>query len=203
MSRNTGPKHRMCRRAGMPLCGSPKCPALRRPYPPGQHGKRPRRKTSEYGRQIFEKQKLKFIYGVTERQLRRYFEMAKRGRGTTGERLLQILECRLDNLVYRMGFAPTLPAARQLVTHGHVLVNGKKVDIPSFPVKPGDVLELRERSKHLDLVTTSLEARAKGNLPAYLSVDPEARRGRLERLPAREEIPVPVDDSLVIEFYAR
>lgn len=203
MSRNTGPKHRMCRRAGEPLCGSPKCPALRRPYPPGQHGRRPRRRMSEYGRQILEKQKLKFIYGVTERQLRRYLEMAKKGRGTTGERLLQILECRLDNVVYRLGFAPTLPAARQLVSHGHIRVNGAKVDIPSYLVKPGDVIELRERSRNLDVVTASLEARSQGSLPGYLSFDREARRGRLERVPAKEEIPVPVDDSLVIEFYAR
>jgi len=202
MSRNTGPKHRMCRRVGQPLCGSPKCPALKRPYPPGVHGNRPRKRASEYGRQILEKQKLKFIYGVQERQLRRYLELARKASGRTGERLLQILECRLDNVVYRLGFAPTLASARQLVTHGHIEVNGHKVDIPSKIVEPGDVVAVRDKSKSLDLVAQSLATRA-GNVPPYLSLDAEARRGQLQRLPAREEIPAPVDDNLIIEFYAR
>lgn len=202
MSRNTGPKHRMCRRVGQPLCGSPKCPALKRPYPPGQHGNRPRKRLSEYGRQILEKQKLKAIYGVHERQLRRYLEDARRASGRTGERLLQLLECRLDNVVYRLGFAPTLPAARQLVNHGHIEVNGEKVDIPSMIVEVGDVVAVREKSKNLDLIVQSLAARA-GAAPPYLSLDAEGRRGELLRVPAKEEIPVPVDENLIIEFYAR
>lgn len=202
MARNTGPKHRMCRRVGQPLCGSPKCPALKRPHPPGQHGNRPRRRVSEYGRQLLEKQKLKFLYGVQERQLRRYLDLARKARGRTGERLLQILECRLDNVVYRLGFAPTLPAARQLVNHGHIQVNGRKVDVPSMILQVGDEVAVREKSRNLDMVVQSLEARG-GSVPPYLSLDAEARRGQLVRLPAKEEIPVPVDDNLVIEFYAR
>lgn len=192
----------MCRRVGQPLCGSPKCPALKRPYPPGQHGDRSRRRVSEYGRQILEKQKLKYIYGVHERQLRRYLDLARKARGRTGERLLQILESRLDNVVYRLGFAPTLPAARQLVTHGHIEVNGKKVDIPSYIVQVGDVVSLREKSRNLDPVVQSVESRA-ANVPDYLRLDAEARRGELLRIPSKEEIPVPIDDNLVIEFYAR
>lgn len=192
----------MCRRVGQPLCGSPKCPALKRPYPPGQHGKDGRRRVSEYGKQILEKQKLKFIYGVQERQLRRYLEMARKARGRTGERLLQLLESRLDNIVYRLGFAASLPAARQLVSHGHIEVNGKKVDIPSYIVEVGDVVAVREKSRNLDPVVQSIESRA-GNVPDYLSLDAEARRGVLLRVPSKEEIPVPVDDNLIIEFYAR
>lgn len=187
---------------GQPLCGSPKCPALKRPYPPGQHGKDGRRRVSEYGKQILEKQKLKFIYGVQERQLRRYLEMARKARGRTGERLLQLLESRLDNIVYRLGFAASLPAARQLVSHGHIEVNGKKVDIPSYIVEVGDVVAVREKSRNLDPVVQSIESRA-GNVPDYLSLDAEARRGVLLRVPSKEEIPVPVDDNLIIEFYAR
>ncbi len=202
MARNTGPKHRMCRRVGQPLCGSPKCPALKRPYPPGQHGNRVRRRMTEYGRQILEKQKLKAIYGVKERQLRRYLDEARKTRGRTGERLLQLLESRLDNIVYRLGFAPTLPAARQLVSHGHIAVNGQKVDIPSYLVQVGDVVSVREKSRNLDLVVQSLASRA-GAVPEYLRLDAEAREGELLRLPAKEEIPVPVDDNLVVEFYAR
>lgn len=157
---------------------------------------------SEYGRQMLEKQKLKFIYGVHERQLRRYLDSARKSPGNAGARLLQILESRLDNIVYRLGFAPTLPSARQLVTHGHVEVNGKKVDIPSYLVKPGDTVALREKSRNLGLVVETLDRRA-GETPPYLERDPEARRGRLLRAPEKDEIPVPVDESLVIEFYAR
>lgn len=202
MSRNTGPKHRMCRRVGQALCGSPKCPALKRPYPPGVHGRRPRRRPSEYGLQILEKQKLKYLYGVNERQLRRYLKAARRTAGQTGERLLQILECRLDNIVYRLGFAQTLPGARQLVTHGHIEVNGRRVNIPSYIVEVGEQVGLREKSRQLAVVIESLETRA-AHVPDYLELDVESRSGRLLRIPSKDEIPVPVDDSLVIEFYAR
>lgn len=201
MSRNTGPKHRMCRRVGQPLCGLPNCPALKRPYPPGQHGQRQRRKESEYGKQLLEKQKLRFIYGVTERQFRRYFNEARRGMGRPGDRLLQLLETRLDNTVYRLGFARTLHQARQLVTHGHILLNGHKVDIPSHRVSPGDTVSLREKSRNLDIVKAAVEAGSE--VPPYLERDAEGLSGRLVRLPTREEIPAPVEVELVVEFYSR
>lgn len=201
MARNTGPKHRICRRVGEPLCGSPKCPALKRPYPPGQHGRSPRRRISEYGRQLLEKQKIRAIYGVTERQLRNTFKKAARHRGRTGEIALQMLEMRLDNLVYRMGFAPTLPGARQLVNHGHVRVDGRKVDIPSYQVQPGQVISLAERARNLPLVLRAVEAGPP--TVSYVQVDQENRSGTLLRVPAREEIPVKVNETLVVEFYAR
>lgn len=201
MARYTGPKHAMCRRVGRPLCGSPKCPALKRPYPPGQHGPGRRQKLSEYGRRLLEKQKLRFMYGVLERQFRRYFERAQRARGNTGERLLQLLETRLDNLVYRLGFAPTIWAARQLVVHGHIQVNGRKVDRPSYQVRPGDVIAVREKSRRIPMIQESLENAQR--VPDYLSVEPEKFQGTLLRVPARDEIPVDVEESLIVEFYSR
>lgn len=201
MARNTGPKHRICRRLGEPICGSPKCPALKRPYPPGQHGRAPRRRPSEYGRQLLEKQKIRAIYGVSETYLSNTFKKAARHRGRTGEIALQMLETRLDNLVYRMGFAPTLPGARQLVTHGHVLVDGKKVDIPSYLVKPGQVIALSEKARNIPMVVSAVEA-VSSTVP-YVQVDAENRSGTLLRVPAREEIPIKVNETLVVEFYAR
>ncbi|EKP95724.1 MULTISPECIES: 30S ribosomal protein S4 [Thermaerobacter] len=201
MARYTGPKHAMCRRVGRPLCGSPKCPALKRPYPPGQHGPGRRQKLSEYGRRLLEKQKLRFMYGVLERQFRRYFERAQRSKGNTGERLLQLLETRLDNLVYRMGFAPTIWAARQLVVHGHIQVNGRKVDRPSYQVRPGDVIAVREKSRRIPLIQESLENAQRA--PEYLSVEPERFQGTLLRVPARDEIPIDIEESLIVEFYSR
>ncbi|HLS88618.1 MAG TPA: 30S ribosomal protein S4 [Sphingobacteriaceae bacterium] len=202
MARRTGPKHRLCRRVGQPLCGSPRCPALKRPYPPGQHGRsaRPGRKLSEYGIRLLEKQKLREIYGVMERQFRRYYDRASKTKGKTGEALLQLLETRLDNMVYRMGFARTLPQARQLVSHGHIDVNGRRVDRPSFQVRPGDRVAVRGKSRNLDLIKEALEVVAQ--VPNYLSVDTEKLEGTLVRVPAREEIPVAVDETLVVEFYA-
>ncbi len=146
MARYIGPKHRLCRREGSPICGSAKCPVLRNPNPPGQLPKKHVRKLSEYGLQLREKQKTKRIYGVLERQFRRYAEEAQRAKGQTGEKLLQLLETRLDNLVYRLGFAPTRPAARQLVTHGHILVDGKKVNIPSYQVQPNQTIGVAAKS---------------------------------------------------------
>ncbi len=201
MARQTGPKHRICRRVGEPVCGSPKCPALKRPYPPGQHGKTPRRRVSEYGRQLLEKQKIRAIYGVSERYLRNTFKKAARHRGRTGEIVLQMLESRLDNLVYRMGFAPTLPGARQLVTHGHVTVDGKKVNIPSYLVQPGQVIALSEKARNLPMVAATLEA-GPPTVP-YVQVDVENRSGTFLNVPAREEIPIKVNETLVVEFYAR
>lgn len=202
MANPRGPKHRLCRRVGMPLCGSPRCPALRRPYPPGQHGRtaRPRRE-SQYALQLREKQKLRFIYGVREQQFRRLFRRALKAGGRAGERLLQLLECRLDNLVYRMGFARTRPQARQLVVHGHIELNGRKATIPSITVAPEDVVAVREGSRNLEVVQAAL-AEDRERVP-YVEVDRERAQGRLLRVPTREEIPVPVDEHMVVEFYSR
>lgn len=201
MARYIGPKHKLCRRVGRPVCGAAKCPARKRPYRPGQHGPGRPQKLSEYGAQLLEKQKLRFTYGVMERQFRRYFEQARRSRGVTGEVLLQLLEQRLDTVFYRLGFARTMPAARQLVSHGHVTLNGRRVDIPSCQVKPGDIVGLTEKGRSMAVVQESLLLRRP--VPAYLSLDEAAMAGRLERLPLREEIPVEADESLVVELYAR
>lgn len=201
MGRYLGARHRMCRRVGEPLCGQADCPALKRPYPPGQHGRTPRRRMSEFGRQLLEKQKIKFIYGVGERQLRRYFQSALRVRGQTGQALLRTLETRLDNTVYRMGFAQTLPAAHQLVVHGHIAVNGRKVDRPSYAVRPNDVVAVREKSRNLQPVELAVAQAT--TPPPYLEVDRDNRQGRLLRYPERDELPIKVDESLVVEFYAR
>lgn len=201
MARNTGPKHRMCRRVGQPLCGQPKCPALKRPYPPGQHGQRPRRRESGYGKQLLEKQKLRHIYGVLERQFRGYFKKAISGRERPGERLLQMLETRLDNMVYRLGFANTLPQARQLVVHGHIEINGRKADIPSHDVAPGDVITVREKSRNLGIIKEAVQTR--DEVVPYLERDADNLSGRLLRIPSRDEIPVPVDEDSIVEFYSR
>ena len=192
----------MCRRVGEPLCGSPKCPALKRPYPPGQHGPNLRqRKLSEYGLRLLEKQKARHIYGLLERQFRRYFERASKSRGKTGEALLQLLETRLDSLVYRMGLARSMRQARQLVSHGHFTVNGRKVNIPSYQVKPGDVIAVRENSRSLQVIRENAEP-ANPNLP-YLDVDTQKLKAKLLRLPERDEIPVNIDETLIVEFYSR
>lgn len=202
MARDTGPKHRMCRRVGKPLCGLPNCPAIKRPYPPGQHGQGRRKRDSEYGKQLLEKQKLRYIYGVTERQFRRYFREARRGGGRPGDRLMQLLETRLDNVVYRLGLARTLAQARQLVTHGHVQLNRRKVDIPSHQVHAGDDIELREKSKNLDVVVAALEESKDIQLP-YIAKDVQRRGGRLIKVPERDEIPVDIQEDLIVEFYSR
>ncbi|HEY8449387.1 MAG TPA: 30S ribosomal protein S4 [Bacillota bacterium] len=203
MARYTGPKHKLCRRVGEPLCGSPKCPALKRPYPPGQHGPAARnRKLSEYGLRLLEKQKLRYMYGLLERQFRRYFERASKGRGNTGERFLRLLETRLDAIVYRMGFARTMAQARQLVRHGHIAVNGRKVDIPSYQVKPGDVVSVREKSRDLAVIREAIET-SRADHPPYLVVDREKLEGKLKYLPERDEIPVTIDEKLIVEFYSR
>lgn len=201
MSRNTGPKHRMCRRVGQPLCGLPNCPALKRPYPPGQHGQRLRRRDSAYGKQLLEKQKLRTMYGISEQQFRRYFAQARRGLGRPGDRLLQLLETRLDNMVYRLGFARTLQQARQLVTHGHIELNGRKADIPSTQVQPGDVISVREKSRNLDIIKAALQTRSE--VPPYCERDVASMSGRLLRWPERDEIAVPVEVELVVEYYSR
>ena len=200
MARKIGPKHKLCRQVGQALCGSPKCPVHKRPYPPGQHGPTKRKKMSEYGVQLQEKQKLKFIYGVLEKQFRSYYEEAARQKGITGENLLRILNSRLDYLVYQAGFARTLEGARQLVNHGHVLVNGNKVDIASFQVRPGNVISLREKSRELAVIKEALEGASR---PAYLDFNENELAATYTRLPLREEMPQHVQEHLIIEFYSR
>ncbi|MFC4769317.1 30S ribosomal protein S4 [Effusibacillus consociatus] len=201
MARRTGAKHKLCRQVGYALCGLPKCPAHKRPYPPGQHGPTKRTKRSEYGIQLLEKQKLRYVYGVQEKQFRRYYEEAARRKGITGANLFGLLETRLDNIAYRLGFARTLDGARQLVTHGHVTVNGSRVNIPSFAVRPGDVIGLTEKGREMDAVKESLENRPV--LPPYLTFDESKLTGSLTRKPERTEIPVDVNETLIVEFYSR
>lgn len=198
--RNTGPKDKLSRKYGELLSGMPNFELNKRPYPPGQHGQK-RTKISEYGGLLQEKQKLKHCYCVVERQFKRYFDKASKIKGPTGEILIQLLETRLDNLVYRLGFAPTLQSARQLVTHGHVLVNGKKIDIPSYPVKPNTEISLKEKAQKLDLVKNAVK-----NTPSvleYLSIQKEQFKGKLVEMPKRSQIPITANDRLVVEFYSR
>jgi small subunit ribosomal protein S4 len=193
------------RRFGVLLASSPKYARIleKRPNPPGQHGARARRaKIGAYGSRLNEKQKLRAYYGIAERQMRRYVAEAIRRQGPTGTNLLQLLEQRLDAVVARLGFAPTIWAARQLVGHGHVLVNGKRVDIPSFSVRPGDTITISERMKRSRQMAVWAE---RGGIlpPAYLELDRDAMSGRLVKVPDRDEIPVPIDDRLIVEFYSR
>jgi len=209
MARYTGPKCRLCRREGMQLflkgekCFTEKCPLKRRPYPPGIHGPRKKPRLSIYGMQLREKQKAKRIYGVLEKQFRRYFEMARKMPGNTGENLLSLLERRLDNVVYRLGFAMTRAQARQLVSHGHVLVNGEKVDIPSYLVKEGDVITLKEKTLENPFVKLSLQKRDSRPIPEWLSFDENQKIGRVLRLPERKDIGYPIQESLIVELYSK
>ncbi len=206
MARYTGPDCRLCRREGMKLflkgtkCFSEKCPFERRSYAPGQHG-RVQRKLTEYGLRLREKQKAKRIYGVLERQFRRYFEIASKGKGVTGERLLQLLETRLDNVVYRLGWALSRDQARQIVSHGKIAVNGKRVNIPSYNVKPGDTVELID--KDLLPVQEAIETFGNRNVPSWLELDKENFKAKVLRLPKREEIDTPIQEQLIVEFYSR
>jgi small subunit ribosomal protein S4 len=198
MARYTGPRHKLARRLGISLDGTGK--DIKRDFPPGQHG-HTRRKMSEYALQLAEKQKLRHMYGLLEKQFAKTFKEAGKMSGVHGENFMKLLESRLDNLVYRLGFAPTRPAARQLTSHGHITVNGKKVNIPSYRVKPGDVIGLREKSRNLDVVKASLEARA--YLPNYLSFDDSKMEGTYLRLPERDELPAEINETLIVEFYSR
>jgi small subunit ribosomal protein S4 len=208
MARYTGADCKRCRREKMKLflkgakCDSPKCPIEIRPYPPGEHG-RNRPKESEYLLQIREKQKAKRVYGILENQFHNYYEEATRKRGKTGEAMLQILESRLDNVVYRAGFAKSRDMARQLVGHGHILVNGKKVDIPSFRVSENDIVEIAPKSREL---TPFIVARAEAGerpVPAWLEVIPNRMRILVHGLPARQVIDTPVQEQLIVEFYSK
>jgi small subunit ribosomal protein S4 len=200
---------KLCRREAEKLflkgerCYSDKCAFDRRGYAPGQHGQNPRRRRgSEYERQLREKQKLRRIYGVLERQFRDYFRKAERRKGITGESLLVMLECRLDNLVYRLGFAPSRNAARQLVGHGHFIVNQKKTDIPSYQVKPGDIISVRDKSKNLDIIHSALKEARGADLP-YLRLDKAKLLGELLELPKRTDIPILAQEQVIVELYSK
>lgn len=201
MARYTGPKHKLCRREGIPICGDPKCPVLTRPNPPGQHGARRTRKLSDYGIRLREKQKAKRIYGVLERQFRRYVSEAQRKKGKTGDVLLQLLETRLDNVLYRMGFAKTRQQARQLVTHAHTIVDSREVNIPSYNVKPGQVVTLKPNILANPTVKEAFEKAKESPLPAWL--ERKGAFGKIKRLPEREEIGEPINEQLIVEYYSR
>jgi small subunit ribosomal protein S4 len=200
-------KCRLCRREGLKLflkgarCFTDKCAIERRNYPPGQHGLN-RGKLTPFGVQLREKQKAKRIYGLLEEQFRRYFRWAEREKGVTGENLLRLLELRLDNVVHRLGFAASRREARQMVAHGHFQVNGRKVSIPSYLVKVGDVVQLRPNSKHAPRVDDNLNS-GRGQVPQWLEVDPGARRGVVRSLPLREDIQIPVQEQLIVELYSK
>lgn len=200
MARYTGPKWKLSRRLGVSLSGTGK-EIEKRPYAPGQHGPTQRKKLSEYGLQLQEKQKLRFMYGVNERQFRTLFDKAGKMEGVHGENFMILLETRLDNLVYRMGLARTRRAARQLVNHGHVLVDGKRLDIPSYSVKPGQEISLRERSQDLAVVKEALELN--NFVPEYISFDADAKKGTFVRYPERSELSAEVNEALIVEFYSR
>jgi small subunit ribosomal protein S4 len=200
MARYTGPRWKLSRRLGISLTGTGK-ELAKRPYAPGQHGPGQRKKLSEDGMQLQEKQKLRHMYGVSEKQFRNLFERAGKMKGIHGENFMKLLESRLDNLVYRLGFARTRAQARQLVVHGHITVNGKKVDRPSYQVQVGDVIGLREKSRNLAIVKEALEDRA--FLPEYLSFDESKMEGTYTRLPERSELPTEINETMIVEFYSR
>ncbi|WP_308634516.1 30S ribosomal protein S4 [Paenibacillus silvisoli] len=199
MSRYTGPKFKLSRRLGISLSGTGK--ELKRAFPPGQHGPGQRKKMSGYGIQLQEKQKLRHMYGVNEKQFRNLFDKASKLKGIAGENFMALLESRLDNLVYRLGFANSRAGARQLVSHGHVTVNGKKVDIASYTVQTGDVIGLRERSRALKSIKEALAGR--NFLPNYLEFNDAAVEGKYVRLPERAELPQEIDEKQIVEFYSR
>lgn len=209
MARYTGAVCRLCRREGEKLflkgdrCYTNKCALDRRGYVPGEHGQGRRAKPSEYALQLREKQKLRRIYGVLETPLRNYFELAERRRGVTGENLLQLLERRLDNVVYRLGLAGSRAEARQMVRHGHFAVNGNKVNIPSFLVKAGDVVSVREASRKLNRIQEMMEAAGARPVPEWLSFNPETFSATVVSLPTRDQIETTVREHLIVEFYSR
>ena len=202
MARYTGPTTRISRRFGQPIFGATKA-YEKRTYPPGQHGPKLRRKLSEYAVGLNEKQKLRYIYGLLERQFRRVFENAKRERGVTGERFLQLLETRLDSVVYLLGFAKSRAAARQFVNHGHVRVNGHKVDIASYNVLEGDEVEIKNTPSSRQLATRCLEENRARNVPGWLTLNAEAFKAIINRLPKRDEMEPGINEQLIVEFYSR
>ena len=208
MARYTKTNCRLCRRENLKLflkgerCYTEKCAFDRRNYPPGQHGQS-RKKFSDYGTQLREKQKVKRIYGILENQFRNIFKEADRQKGITGETLLALLERRLDNVIYRLGFANSRDEARQLVLHSHFLINQSKVNIPSYLVKPGDVIEIREKSKKMVRVLEALEGVARRGVPQWLELDKDQMKGSMKGLPSREEITLPIQEKLIVELYSK
>ena len=202
MARYIGPKSRIARKFGEPVYGPDKY-LDRKNFPPGQHGiNKKRKKTSEYGIQLKEKQKAKYTYGVLERQFRKAFDKASRSKGVTGQVLLQLLEARLDNVVYRLGVAPTRAAARQLITHRHITVNGSVVNIPSFQLKPGDIVGIREKSKSLEIIVDSLTTRKYSKL-SWLEWDDAQMAGKFMNVPERADIPEDIKEQLIVELYSK
>jgi len=209
MARYTGPVCRLCRREDMKLflkgdrCYTDKCGFERRAYPPGQHGQNRRRKNSDYGEQLREKQKVKRIYGIAERQFRGYYYRASRMKGVTGENLLQLLERRLDNIVYRLGFASNHAEARQLVRHGHFSINGTRVNIPSYLVRANDAITIRESSKKMPRLAENLNAVDRRGVPQWLELDKDNFRGRIKAMPAREDLKMEIREQLIVELYSK
>jgi small subunit ribosomal protein S4 len=209
MARYDGAVCKLCRREEQKLflkgakCHSPKCPVERKSYPPGQHGTRRRFKQSEYGIQLREKQKVRRIYGILEKQFRNYFAKADRQKGITSEILLQLLERRLDNVIYRLGFAPSRPAARQMVLHRHFLVNEKAVNIPSYTLKAGDVIRVKDKSKKLESIHESMKKIREGRLMPWLDLDKAGMKGTLMSIPSRADLPLEVNESLIVELYSK
>ncbi len=209
MARYTDPSCRLCRRERQKLflkgtkCFTEKCPVERRGFPPGQHGQSRRTKISEYGVQLREKQKVRRTYGLMETQFRNYFQKALKQTGRTGEILVKMLERRFDNVVYRMGFAPSRKAARQLISHGHFLINAKPVDVPSYLLKAGDTIQVRDRSKRLDVVHASMKRMKDAAMLPWLSLDKAAMTGTFLSVPERADIPLNADEQLIVELYSK
>jgi small subunit ribosomal protein S4 len=209
MARYVGPVCRLCRREDMKLflkgerCYTDKCGYERRAYPPGQHGQTRRRRRSDYGEQLREKQKVKRIYGVAERQFRGYYYKASRMKGVTGNNLIQLLERRLDNVVYRMGFVCDHAEGRQLVRHGHFKINGRRVNIPSYLVRAGDVIEVKEKSRSVVKVVEALGAVERRGVPQWIALDKENFKGTVTQLPVREDVTIPIREHFVVELYSK
>lgn len=203
MARYIGPRYRLCRREGANLFGNKKFDIEIRNYPPGEHGNKRRMKLSDYGLQLREKQKVKRIYGVLERQFRRYYEKAARAKGVTGVVLLQLLERRLDNVIFRLGFAPTRPAARQIVSHGKVYVNDRRVNIPSFLVKVGDEVILKLKDNKKEYINENLKVTEDRPVQPWLSVDTKHYKGKIIKLPERDDVQFPINEQLIVELYSK
>ena len=201
MARYTGPRHKPCRRARTPLCQSKRCPVERRPYPPGEHG-RGRIRESDYLIQLREKQKLRTMYGVLEKQFRNYYKEAARRGGITGDTLLQLLEQRLDNVVWRSGLAATRPQARQMVNHGHFKVNGRKVDIPSYQVKPGDEITVKDASKDLIMIQHAIDTQGR-LVPDWMETNIDERKIVVSAQPRRDQIDTDINEQLIVELYSK
>lgn len=208
MARYRGSLCRLCRRENMKMflkgtrCYTEKCTFERRKYPPGQHGHN-KGKLSDYGLQLREKQKVKRIYGIMERQFKNYFEKATKMKGVTGENLLKLLERRLDNVIYRMGFAINRRQARQMVRHGFFMINGKKVNIPSYLVRPGDIIDITQAGRELEAIKENLALAEQRGLPVWIEINIEEMKGKFVRLPEKEEIQLPVQEQLIVEFYSK